>query len=311
MLFVIAMDALNRLFIKACEESILRSTGVPSVTHYCNMYADDVILLVAPDGREARAISRILRVFAGASGLRTNLEKCSITPIFGGEDTIAYFRQHLPCPIKEFPITYLGAPLSTGALSKNHYVPLVEKVAAKLPWWQGPLMNESGRFTLVKSTLSAMPIYLAMSDKLPPWVLKRLDNIRRNFFWTGQNFAVRGRNAVAWPTVCRPTIYGGLGVVDLKLSGFALRTRWLWLQKVDDERSWSSKQISVEPEVHALFRASVTIIVGNGERTLFWEDNWTGGDSVSILAPNLYNCISKRARNSRTVAQALPGRRWT
>jgi hypothetical protein len=35
------------------------------------------------------------------------------------------------------------------------------------------------------------------------------------------------------------------------------------------------------------------------------------GDSIAILAPSLYDCISKRARDCRTLTQALPGRRWT
>jgi hypothetical protein len=66
-------------------------------------------------------------------------------------------------------------PLSTRSLTKAQYEPLVEKVAAKLPSWQGPLMNKSGRLTLVKSTLPAMPIYLTMSNKLPSGVIKQLD----------------------------------------------------------------------------------------------------------------------------------------
>ena len=52
-----------------------------------------------------------------------------------------------------FPITYLGAPLSTGPLPKSQYRPLIDKVASKLPAWQGRLMSRSGRLTLVKSTL--------------------------------------------------------------------------------------------------------------------------------------------------------------
>ncbi|CAO2194169.1 unnamed protein product [Urochloa humidicola] len=131
-------------------------------------------------------------------------------------------------------------------------------------------MNKSGRLTLVKFTLSTMPIYLTMCDQLPPWVIKELDAIRRNFLWTGTDKAVRGKNAVAWLTVCRPKELGGLGVIDLKLSGIALSTRWLWLQKTSADRAWSSLQLKVEPEVRAFFAASVTVHVGNGRRALFW-----------------------------------------
>ncbi|TKV96071.1 hypothetical protein SEVIR_9G405601v4 [Setaria viridis] len=76
------------------------------------------------------------------------------------------------------------------------------------------------------------------------------------------------------------------------------------------DRSWSALQIRIEPEVHALYNASVTVQVGNGERTMFWTDNWIDGRSVRMLAPNLLSVIPKRALKTRTVAQGMDGRRW-
>jgi hypothetical protein len=168
-------------------------------------------------------------------------------------------------------------------------------VAAKLPSWQGPLMNNSVRLTLVKSTLPAMPIYLTMSNKLPSGVIKQLDRIRRNFLWTGLDASLKDRNVVAWATVCRPTLFGGLGVIDLRLSGIALRARCLWLQNVDEGRSWSTLKIHVESEVHAFFRASVTVSVGNGQRTLFREDCWIDGAPISSLALTSMNSSAKES----------------
>lgn len=92
---------------------------------------------------------------------------CSITPIFGYEDQLQEFQAVPPCEILSFPIRYLGVRLSTRSLPKSQYRPLIEKVAAKLPAWQGPLLNKSGRLILVKLTLLAMPIYVMVSDKLP------------------------------------------------------------------------------------------------------------------------------------------------
>jgi hypothetical protein len=74
---------------------------------------------------------------------------------------------------------------------------------------------------------------------------------------------------VAWPTVCRPTKLGGLGISDLKLAGFALQTRWLWLQKVDQDRAWSQLPISTTPEVQEFFKASTFTALGDGRQALF------------------------------------------
>jgi hypothetical protein len=79
---------------------------------------------------------------------------------------------------------------------------------------------------------------------------------------------------VAWEAVCKPTELGGLGITDLKLVGFALQTRWLWLQKTDQSRAWSQLPIKTAPEVQAFFRASTYTIVGDGKTALFWEDRW-------------------------------------
>jgi len=124
----------------------------------------------------------------------------------------------------------------------------------------------------------------------------------RNFLWSGKEQAVRGKNLVAWPAVCTPTSCGGLGIFDLRLSGFALRVRWLSMQRTDDDRAWSSLPIKIEPEVQALFDASV---IGNGLRTLFWLDNWIDGRSVRSIAPHLFQFISPRITRKRTVAEAL------
>lgn len=145
--------------MKAQHENVLQPIGVPAIKHHCSLYTDDAILLVAPSADEARAVKHILQTFGDATGLVTNVDKCSITPIFGEQAALEAFHEVLPCPIVNFPIKYWGVPLSTKTLPKSQYRPLIDKVAAKLPTWQGKLMNRSGRLTLVKSTLSALPIY--------------------------------------------------------------------------------------------------------------------------------------------------------
>jgi hypothetical protein len=58
-----------------------------------------------------------------------------------------------------------------------------------------------------------------------------------------------GKCMVAWKSRCRPTNLGGLGISDLQLAGYALQTRWLWLQQADEQRAWSQLPISVCPQV--------------------------------------------------------------
>jgi hypothetical protein len=91
---------------------------------------------------------QILELFAGASGLATNLDKCTITPIRRSEDDITAVRQVFPCRLQEFPTTYLGAPLSLTRLPRTSEQALVDKVAARIPTWKADMLMNAGRATL-------------------------------------------------------------------------------------------------------------------------------------------------------------------
>jgi hypothetical protein len=125
-----------------------------------------------------------------------------------------YFR----CAVVEFPIRYLGIPLSITKLPKTACRYLIDSVADKLPAWKVSMMHISGRLTLIKSTVSAVPIHTAICLELSAWVRKALIKIMRGFLWTGTE------------AVQRPLPEGGLCIPDLENMGMALRLTWLWKQ---------------------------------------------------------------------------------
>ena len=49
--------------------------------------------------QEAMTVKEILEVFGQVSGLKTNLAKCSVTPIFGGEEAIDEIVAILGCQV--------------------------------------------------------------------------------------------------------------------------------------------------------------------------------------------------------------------
>jgi hypothetical protein len=65
-------------------------------------------------------------------------------------------------------------------------------------------------------------------------------------------------------TVCRPTELGGLGVPDLKQSGYAMKTHWLWLQRTDQERAWAELPLHVDPVVQQFFRSFFVLETAKG-----------------------------------------------
>jgi hypothetical protein len=114
---------------------------------------------------------------------------------------------------------------------------------------------------------------------------------------------------VAWPTICRSQDLGGLGVVDLRRAGVALRLRWEWKQRVAPDLGCTALHHSTEKMVSAIFRAATVSYVGSGESTFFWTDNWIEGDNIQAMAPTLFRAVMERQRKA-FVSDALPGNAW-
>ena len=66
-----------------------------------------------------------------------------------------------------FPLSYLGLPLTLGRLKMVHLQTSLDRVRAKLAGWQGKLLSTGGRRELVRSVLSSMLIYLLTALKVP------------------------------------------------------------------------------------------------------------------------------------------------
>jgi hypothetical protein len=150
-------------------------------------------------------------------------------------------------------------------------------------------MNCSGRLELIKSTLTAMVIYISICMGLPPWVIKALEKILKAFLWAGTYVVRRGLEKVQWPLRL-----GGLGVLDLRLFGSVLCLRWLWLQRTDPSRSWSLLSIIEDVSTSAFFQTSIVVILGNGEKLKFWNDARLDGRSIADMAPDLVDAVSRR-----------------
>ncbi|WVZ96322.1 hypothetical protein U9M48_041977 [Paspalum notatum var. saurae] len=288
MLFILVMDVLNSLVAEASQRNLLQPILVSHNPHRVSLYADDVVLFVRPSSCDLRMVKELLECFGHVSSLRCNLSKSAATPIQCSEEDIALVSAELSCAVGSFRCTYyLGLPLTLHKPPKFVLLPLVDKVADKLPGRKAPLLNRAGRLVVVISVLTTTLIHLLTALDLPKWMIRAIDKLRRGFL---SRASPRGKLS------CRPLRFGGLGILDLELLGWALRVRWLWFQKTDSTRPWTGLQVMVPKKASALFAAAVDTIVQ--------------GKTLAELAPNLLSTIPKKAVQRRTVSQALANRRW-
>jgi hypothetical protein len=110
MLFVIAMDSLNHIFEKSEQEGIISELLVGQIIpQRLSVYADDVIIFLKATREDAIAVNKVLDIFGGASGLRCNMAKSSISSIHCATERVVEISDILNCQISELPIIYLGS----------------------------------------------------------------------------------------------------------------------------------------------------------------------------------------------------------
>jgi hypothetical protein len=162
------------------------------------MYVDDLILFTKPNEQDLQLLKSIFYIFRGASGLAYNLSKCQFAPIGSDKTHLRLATSSFPCQVVEFPVWYLGIPLSVHQLWKVALEPLVDKVVDRHPVQRGSMVNKSGWLTLIKSTLSAIPIHTCLVLELPPWFTKEMNRIFKAFLWSGTDVVQGGKCVVAW-----------------------------------------------------------------------------------------------------------------
>lgn len=202
---------------------------------------------------------------------------------------------------------YLGLPLSTHSLKKTDCQFLVDKVAAKLPPWQGNKINSAGRSTLVKSVLTSLVIYHITALDVLPGTKESITKIQRAFLWAGTDQVSGGKCKVNWRTVCRPTNLGGLDILDLDKFTCVLRLRWLWFAWVDPQRAWVGLEIPCDDEDKYLFYAAMMITIGDSMTASYWHSPWLHGPKPKDIAPGIF-ALSKHTNSC--VAKSLQNNDW-
>lgn len=111
----------------------------------------------------------------------------------------------------------------------------------RLSAWKSRHLSIGGRLTLVNSVLYAIPTYWMSIFKLPTWVIKAIDRVKRDFLWSGLDIENTGCRLVCWKTLCRPRDQGGWGILDLHNFNHAPLGKWWW--KFSNDPKWGGAEV--------------------------------------------------------------------
>ena len=217
----------------------------------------------------------------------------------------------LGCKVGSLPSQYLGLPL--GALNRAPYMwdGVEERVRRRLALWKRQYISKGGRVTLIKSTLSSMPIYQMSIFRMPKIVARRLEKVQMDFLWGGGNMEWK-THLVNWEVVCTDKDKGGLSLRKLAMLNKALLDKWIWRYACDKVNLWKQvikvkygqegldwrpkkamgavgvgvwKEIWKESE---WCWDNMTFKVGKGNTIRFWIDVWCSKSALSLCFPHLF-----------------------
>lgn len=203
----------------------------------------------------------------------------------------------------------------------------------KLASWKRRFLSLAGRLTLIKAVLSSLPVYYLSLFKMPEGVAKELDKIQAAFLWGGS--VIKSKiHMVKWFEVTRSIIKGGLGIKSRRDVNACLLLKWWWRFGGDENLLWKKvlcgkyniqgskwypnteasqlhsrlwKDIisvaAFNPGLHSFFISNTFISVGNGDRTLFWEDKWAAERCLKDVFPRLYSISPDKMKSIKQVIE--------
>ena len=167
-------------------------------------FADDIFLFTHAKAQDCTNLSRIFQQFCASFGQLVSVPK---SHLWFSPNTSRHRREQvasiLGIPTTDHIGTHLGTSIFTSRRTTSSYQYLVDKIRMKIEGWQTKYLSMAGRATLIKSTVSSIPIYAMQIIILPQKISYQLDKMNCCFLW-GDASQHKGCHTVNWEMVTLP-----------------------------------------------------------------------------------------------------------
>ena len=145
------------------------------------LFTDDTLVFCKHSEEQMVFLSWILLCFEVLFSLRVNMEKTALL-LVGEVENIDQLACELRCRIGTLPSTS-SFRLALDRIQLVFGKRLRKNSEEDLPLGRRQYISKGGRFTLIRSTLSNLPIYLLSLFRSPKSFKCRLEKIQRDFLW--------------------------------------------------------------------------------------------------------------------------------
>ncbi|GJT77711.1 RNA-directed DNA polymerase, eukaryota [Tanacetum coccineum] len=238
-LFILVMESLHLSFSRVMEVGLFKGIIINnSLTISHLFYADDAFFVGKWNITNIKTIVNVLNCFFMASGLKINLLKSKLTGIGVSKEDIDSAVSIVGCSTFSPPFHYLGVKVGASMSRLNSWKEITAKVSSRLSKWKLKTLSIGGRLTLLKSVLTAIPVYHMSLFKVPAGIIKNMESIRMNFFH-GIDKSERKMVWIGWDNILASKKYGGLRISSFYAANRALLFKWMWRFLTQEPSLWS------------------------------------------------------------------------
>ena len=275
-------------------EGLTICVDAPSITHL--LFADDSLLLLKVNDRNAHYLQHVLQLYEECSGQKINMDKSSI--LFSKNCTSNMkieFREILNLSQEAKSDKYLGLPVYMGRSRSKFFSYLKDRVWKRIQGWKEKMLSRASKETLIKAIAQAIPSYAMSCFDLTKALCDEISSMICRYWWAQQDNEKK-LHWIGWNTLASRKEKGVLGYRDLHLFNLAMLARQCWrlIQAPDslcarllkaryfpNGSVWSAKE---GPGISYTWRSLIRgmraiengIIwrVGDGNQIRIWEDAW-------------------------------------
>ena len=238
-LFLVVAEGLVRLVREAVKGNLLTGlkVGRKEVVMSLLQFVDDTLFFCEDSFTNVVTLKAILRGFELASSLKINFHKSKLAGLNVLDKDIDCYTKTLNCSTMGTPFNYLGIEVGGNSRKEKFWEPVLNKLKSRLNVWKGRFLSMAGRICLVKSVITAVPLYYLSLFKASKSVCKSIISIQRRFLW-GWGKDNKPISWISWKNLCKPREEGGLGIRDIRKFNVALLAKWKWRCISNEKGRW-------------------------------------------------------------------------